>query len=317
LEGGLIKLVEMLRTLQHPMAICFEASCGYGHLHDLLSGVVQKVVVAHPGQLRLIFKSKRKNDRVDAKKLATLLLLDQVPEVHVPNLNVREWRSLIEFRGRLVRDRTQVKNRLRSLFKQHGVLLASGKRLWTKKGVAELSRTELPGSLAKVQRDVQIDLLTRLSTQIQRVELELNTLGVKHPGVTLLRSIPGVGPRTAEAVVAYIDQPGRFHRNKNVGSYFGLVPCQDQSADRNRMGHITREGPATVRKLVTEASWQGIRRSPHLRAYFERIQKGDSLRKRIALLATSHYLIRSMLAMLKSGELWRHDQKGKKAKQAA
>jgi transposase len=159
-----------------------------------------------------------------------------------------------------------------------------------------------------VQRDVLLDELEEAEKRIGRVEGELNAQGKAHPGVHLLRTIPGVGPRTAEAVVAYIDDAGRFARSKQVGCYFGLVPCQDESAGRGRFGHITREGPATVRKLLTEAAWQGIRHSPQIRAYFERVQGQDPKRKKIALVATAHYLVRIMHAMLRTGETWRCDQ---------
>ena len=121
----------------------------------------------------------------------------------------------------------------------------------------------------------------------------------------LLRTIPGVGPRTAEAVMAYIDQPKRFGRLKQVGSYFGLIPSQDQSYPINRLGHITREGPATARKLLTEAAWQGIQRSPEIRAYYERLRREDPKRRKIALVATAHWLLRVMLSMLRSGEVAR------------
>ena len=57
----------------------------------------------------------------------------------------------------------------------------------------------------------------------------------KHAGVTLLKTVPGIGPRTAEALVAYIDNASRFSSLKSVGSYFGLVPCQDASAYKNRL----------------------------------------------------------------------------------
>ena len=84
----------------------------------------------------------------------------------------------------------------------------------------------------------------------------------------------------------------------------GLVLAGDQSGDRNRLGHITREGPAVVRQLVAEAAWQARRRSPTVRAYFERVQRGDPQRKKIALVATAHYLVRVMLALLKRGTTW-------------
>ncbi len=74
--------------------------------------------MAHPGQLRLIFRSRRKNDRVDATKLAKLLFLDEGPPVHVPSADVRAWRGMIEFRSKLVGERTRVKNRLRALLRQ-------------------------------------------------------------------------------------------------------------------------------------------------------------------------------------------------------
>ena len=307
LRGTLAKLLDTLRSIKEPFAVCYEASCGYGHLHDLFGKLAKRVVVAHPGHLRLIFRTKKKNDRVDAKKLATLLFLDQVPTIHVPSVDVRSWRSLIEFRHRLVAKRTRVKNSLRAVLRGHGVEQPLGKKLWTRGGVAWLVTVELPTRQIALQRDVGVDELEHLDTQIKRVEKELNAIAEEHAGVYLLRTIPGVGPRTSEAVVAYIDRADRFTRNKQVGSYFGLVPSQDQTGDRNRLGHITREGPATVRKLLTEAAWQGIRRSSHIRAYFERVQDGDEQRKKIALIATAHYLIRVMHSMLRSGELWRFD----------
>ena len=105
--------------------------------------------------------------------------------------------------------------------------------------------------------------------------------------------------------MAYVDDPHRFGNSKSIGSYFGIVPSQDQSAGKNHLGRISRQGPPTVRKLLTEASWQAIRRSEQIRAYYERIKRGDPERNKIALVATAHYLLRVMLAMLKTGEVWR------------
>ena len=85
------------------------------------------------------------------------------------------------------------------------------------------------------------------------------------------------------------------------------MPCQDASADRNRLGHITKDGPAGVRWLLAEAAWQGRRRSAKIRAFFDRVMRGDANRKKIALVATAHHLARVMTAMLRSGEAWRED----------
>ena len=300
------EILDLLKNLGHPFAICYEASCGYGPLYDALKPLAVRVVVAHPGQLRLIFRSKRKNDRVDARKLAMLLLLNEVPQVHVPRAEVRNWRALIEFRGRLIAKRVRVKNGLRAVVRGQGLVLPSGKRLWSKKGLSQLSKLELASTVA-VQRDLLLEEKEELDSKIVRVTRELDRIAKEQPAVWLLRTIPGVGPRTSEAVVAYIDDPKRFTRNRQIGAYFGLVPCQDQSADKNRLGHITREGPSTVRKLLTQAAWQGTLRSATIKNYFERVQGGDPKRKKIALVATAHYLARVMQSMLRTGEAWRHD----------
>jgi hypothetical protein len=71
-----------------------------------------------------------------------------------------------------------------------------------------------------------------------------------------------------------------------VGSFFGVVPAQNPSGPLNRLGHITRDGPSTARRLLTEAAWQGTRHSPRIRAFFERIRSGVPDRKKIALIAT-------------------------------
>lgn len=123
LPGDVSLLLFELQAVEQACQVCYEASCGYGALYDRLAQLpnVKRIVVAHPGQLRLIFRSKRKNDRVDARKLATLLLLDQVPQAHVPPLDVRAWRAAIEFRGQLVDRQTRVKNQLRAMLRSHGL----------------------------------------------------------------------------------------------------------------------------------------------------------------------------------------------------
>ena len=303
-HGAWDDAVKAITSLKEPFSVCYEASCGYGYLHERLSRIAARVVVAHPGQLRLIFRSKRKNDRVDAQKLAKLLFLGEVPAVHVPSLDVRSWRGLIEHRGRLIVKRTRVKNSLRALLRTHGMVRRG---LWSQKGMAWLRSVELQTESDRLRRDLLLEELSEMAAKVHRVDEALERIGARQPGVTLLRGIPGVGQRTAEAFAAYVDNPQRFGHSKCIGSYLGLIPRQDSSASMNRLGHITRDGPATVRHLLCEAAWQGVRRSAHIRSYYERILQHNPERKKIALVATAHYLARVMLAMLKTGEAWRHD----------
>ena len=102
--------MRILEGLPDRFEVCYEASCGYGHYHDLLRPLAARVLVAHPGQLRLIFRSKNKNDRNDAERLAKLLYLGETPTVHVPSLEVRTWRELINCRSQVIAKRTRAKN---------------------------------------------------------------------------------------------------------------------------------------------------------------------------------------------------------------
>ena len=266
------------------------------------------MLVAHPGQLRLIFRSRNKNDRKDAERLAKLLYLGEVPAVHVPSPDVRTWRELINCRSQVIAKRTRAKNTVRALLRSAGITPPKQPGLWTKKGLAWLRQLDLPTPSQQLRRDLLVEEIETLLRQVRRLEQHLNHQAQHTPAIAQLRSIPGVGIRTAEAVAAFVDDPHRFRNAKAVGRYFGLVPCQDQSGDKNRLGHITREGAPVVRQLVAEAAWQALRRSPTVRAYFERVQRGDPQRKKIALVATAHHLVRVMWAMLKRGTLWEEKQ---------
>jgi transposase len=298
------EMMRILEGLPDRFAVCYEASCGYGHSHDLLRPIAARVTVAHPGRLRLIFGSKDKNDRKDAERLAKRLDLGEAPAVHVPSGEVRTWRELITCRGRGIAKGTRAKNSLRTLLRGAGVVPPGRPALWTKKGREWLRRLELPTTSQQLRRDLLLEEIEALTRQVRPIEQPLNHQAGRSPAVARLRSIPGVGARTAEAVASFIDDPHRFRDAKAVGRYFGLVPSQDQSGDRNRLGHITREGPAVVRQLVAEATWQALRRSPTARAYFERVRRDDPQRKKIALVATAHDLVRVMWALLKHGTTW-------------
>lgn len=305
-RGAWPKLMEAVdRDVPRPFAVCFEASCGYGVLHDELAKRAARVEVAHPGHLHLIYRSKRKNDRFDCGKLAKLLHLDMVPRVHVPKPEIRQWRGIVEFRHGILKKRTAAKTQLRNLLRTCGVTgLPRGFRLFTKAGMEELRQCALP-SLEAIRRDILLEEIHSFDAQIKRVEKELAKMAANDGRTPLLMTVPGVGIRTAEAFLAYVDDVGRFTRVSQVGSYFGIIPCQDASAQKNHLGHITRDGPGTMRWLICEAAWQAVNRSPTVWSFHNRVMHGDADRAKIALVATGHYLLRVMTAMLRSGETWR------------
>jgi len=204
-HGRWKEVLKELGQVEKPFEICYEASTGYGHLYDTLSKFARRVQVAHPGALRLIFRSKRKNDRVDAEKLAKLLYLREVPPVHVPKGEVRAWRRTIKYRHRMVGERTRAKNAVRALLRSQGIDAPRG--LWTKRGMEWLKRLALTHELDALRRDMLVERIDYLTRGIRRVEKALDKIGRADPRVCLLKTIRGVGMRTAEAVVAWIDRP--------------------------------------------------------------------------------------------------------------
>jgi len=199
--------------------------------------------------------------------------------------------------------RVALKNQIKAMLR--GLCITPPRSLWSRKGIAWLNALASLDDANALRRDLLVQELSELAQKIKRLEQELAKRAARHPAVQLLMTIPGVGIRTAEAVVAYVDDINRFSRMTQLGTYFGLVPCQDSSAAVNRMGHITKEGPAPVRKLLCEASWQAIRRSPKVRGWLERIVGKDDDRRKIAAVAVARKLVVIMGAMLRSGEAWR------------
>jgi transposase len=158
-RGHWSKLIDELASWQHPMQVVYEASLGYGPIYQRLTAFCQRVVVAHPKKLKWIFRSRQKNDKVDAQKLAKLLYLDEVPEVHVPSMDVRNWRQWIEHRRRLVDKRTKVKNSLKALLRAEGIVKprhVGGQ--WSKGGLQWLSNL-VTASAADEREDQPLELV--------------------------------------------------------------------------------------------------------------------------------------------------------------
>ena len=251
IRGRIDDVVGELAKVGQPLEVVFEATGGYGPLHEKLSKVARRVVMAHPAGLALIWRSKRKNDRVDAQKLAKLLYLDAIPQAHVPGAATRQWRRLIELRRSLVRRRAALKNQVHALLRSGGIASPASAALFSGKGMAWLMEQELDEA-ASLERAVLVEQMRGVKEQVKAVERALAKTGEAEPRVTLLMTVPGVGRRTAEAFVAYVDRVERFGRSGQVGSYFGLVPCEDSSAGKERLGHITKQGPPAMARHLSQ-----------------------------------------------------------------
>lgn len=256
-------------------------------------------------------KVKRKNDRRDALKAAQLSAVNQIREVYVPEKDVRQWRALITYRQRLVQRRTKIKNNIRDLLQREGIIIPARQKAWSQRGLGALSEltrplAELPTEeLWRGELALELNQLRAVQEQLETAEAKLNALGAMDARVQLLRTIPGVGPRLAEAIVALLDNPHRFRKATEVSDYLGMVPKQLSSAETERLGRITRQGNRVVRSLLVEVAWIGLRHNPWIRETYQRISGGKKSRKKIAVVAVGRKLLVRCWAMLRDGTTWR------------
>lgn len=259
-----------------------------------------RVTVANPSRIRWLFMDGRKNDRLDARKLAILSHLGQVPAVHLPPAKVSAWRGLINERRQVVTKRTRAKIQLRALLRTRA-LRCPHKSLWTRRGLIWLRGLELESILRSRIERLLVELAF-LGDQLAALEKQLEALAAAQPAVALLRTIPGIGPRSAEALVAYADDLGRFSNRKQFASYFGLTPTEDSSGQQVRRGRISKRGPSVARWVLVEAARCAIRRCPELQAFADRITRGRKDRRKKAVVATARKLVAIAFGMLRTGE---------------
>src|SRR6202011_3727499 len=124
---------------------------------------------------------------------------------------------------------------------------------------------------------------------------------------------PGLGPRTAETVAAYLDNAARFQRAKQVSAYSGLVPRQHQSGEMDRRGRISKRGPALLRKLLVECAWCMIRYNAWGRRVYQRLTGGGQRRKKQAIVAWARKILVRCWAMLRDRQPWHDPETGPKA----
>jgi len=256
-------------------------------------------------------KVKRKTDRDDALKLARLSAANDVSTVHMPQRDVRQWRSLITYRHTLVDRRTAIKNTIRALVDVQGLRMAGGAKAWSSPGLAKLRGLARvidecgPEDLWRGQLASELRALGQVNGLMADIEAALDRIAVADDRVARLKTIPGVGTRLAELVVASIDDPGRFGKGRELGAYAGLVPRQFDSGIMQRSGRITKQGPGLLRRLLVQIAWGMERRSARVKALFERLSRGQKNGRKKAAVAIARKILVWCWAMLRDGTTWR------------
>lgn len=244
-------------------------SVGYAvWFHRMLEGLGHEVRVGDAYAIRKYARRRQKNDRRDAALILDLLLQNDFPAIHWPSPESRDVLGLLRYRHRLVKMRTMLKNGLQAVAYNHQLRLKT--RLFTQAGRKQFAALPLEGADA-CQRLRSLALLDALGEQILAVEAELARRAATDRRVTLVRTHPGVGLLTSLAFVHTVEPVSRFARARQVAAYCGLDPMEHSSAERVRMGHISKQGSRLLRFLLVEASQSVVQHEEDLRRFYTRL----------------------------------------------
>ena len=301
-KAGLKKLFKDLGPEQK-LAV-FEAGNQMRWIADCLNQIKNVVIhVVHPNEVKWITQSKKKTDKVDAKKLAELARGDHLPrKVHVVTGEMRELRDLISAREQLLSKRVSLLNSLRGYLKQAGVKL--GEKFFQRKDWEfMLMSCELPQHLRII--------LGTMMTAIKEIQVAENHLleqiySIKDKRIELVESIPCIGKLSARVIVSAIDDVKRFDNKKSVARYSALTPSIYQSVDVTNMGKINRDGRLEVRRAMLQCAHTITRtknlESKPLREFFERISERRGKKKAVVALAKKLVIV--AYGVLKSGNTY-------------
>jgi len=295
--------------------VLFEIGAQAGWVADMLRHMGLQFKVANVNDPAWKWTNNpNKSDKKDAHRLVMMYHHGFFPEVYIPNKRVRQKRALVAYRKKISDRCTQLKNSIRALMTTLAIDLPAGKSCWTQKHLVVLQQQarackdiDDPCQLWRGQLHAELQLLAATQEQLDTIESKLDHLNEQEPGVQLLLSAQGVGPRTAEAVVAVLDDPHRFKNGRHVCSYVGLTPRRFQSGNMDRSGRISKRGNPLLRALLVQASWAALKFT-WARQIYERVKRGSQKRKKIAIIAVARHMLVRCWAMLRDEKVWQYSQ---------
>ncbi len=293
------------KCLTHAVLVVLKATSNGWAVADAFRPYVKEVVVSNPLATRAITKSKVKSDKVNARVLAHLLRWGYLPTVWQPDAQTQKLRQLTRRRAALVRQRTQLRNRIHSLLAMSFV--ETPPDLFSRKGVAWLREFLKKGCLkdeAVFMIESPLRLLQSLQEEIDRFEDLLARQAYADQKVRLLMTLPGFDVTVALGFLAAVGDINRFQSPHEVASYLGLVPSTRQSADKCYHGPITKQGNGQGRWLVIQAAQQMGRNPGPLGHFFRRLKRRKN--HNIAVVATARKLAMIATLMLKNNEPYRY-----------
>jgi len=251
--------------LAAPALIGMEATGNSQWFIELMQDLGHEIWIGDAAQIRASYVRKQKTDKRDAEHIRKLVGEGRFPRLWTPDREQRDLRQLVLHRHKLVEIRSRVKNELQHLALNKGMQRKA--KLWSQAGQKLLRELPLK-PWAACRREDLLGLLAMLDQQIGKLDGAVQRAAEEHPQARLLMTQPGVGPNTALAFVLTIGEVSRFPRGKQVASYLGLIPREESSGGRQKLGAITKQGNRLLRSLLVEAAQIAVRFDPGFRKQY-------------------------------------------------
>lgn len=305
LETGEIKTQELLHHSKQfdefyqalpPAVIGIEASVNAVWFENLLANTSHQLLVGNPSLIRARARSRHKSDRRDAELILDLLMKDEFPALWRRGGESNQVLDILKLRLNLVRQRTQIFNRLQALAHSFGLPPGRIKRAAFQE---RLKQSEV-NPAQELQRSQLFKTIANLDGQIGELESWLHRQAETDRSVALLQTQMGVGYLTALAAVHTLGDVWRFTKlSKQVVAFVGLDRLEKSSAGKQRFGAISKKGSSLLRGLLGQAGNMAARSEAKLKTFQLRLTKKKA--KAVAKTAVSRKLLIKLAIMLRDG----------------
>lgn len=256
---------------------------GYGHHRKLLGLGINNMVI-NPADVPTTGKEKAiKTDKVDSRKIAKGLRSNALKAIHIFSEADQDLRSFARMRHIMQRDLRKSKQRIKMylLFNTISIPVALDNESWTNAFEAWLKKVSFPTPRAKRAFEFLLCNYHFQKQQVRQISKELRAYFRKHHKQIyyLLRTIPGIGPLSAIAIITELGDINRFANINKLSSYVGLIPLMSNSGETEKVGRITYRCNNYLRTILVEASWQAVRKDPAMMMYYrQHAAKGNGKR---------------------------------------
>jgi transposase len=264
-----------------------------------------EVIVANPHKVKLITQSARKNDRIDAEKLARMARLD--PKLLSPirhrGAEAQADLAVIRARAELVETRTGLINSARGLAKPMGERLPKCDAEQVKEALAKPLSAAVQTVIGPLLKSVEA-----ISEQIGVYDEKIEEIAKRYPEMALLKQVYGVGTLIALTYILTIEDPERFEHSRDVGAFLGIQPKQRESGNSRPELGISKTGDSLLRSYLVQAAHCMLRKGApdsDLRAWgLSKVAAGGKRAKRRAVVAMARKLAVLLHRLWVTGEVY-------------